>query len=204
MKLDLRFTSRPLEELWCQTVTGLLFQGPISKSDELSGLDGKTSGYLTYLWDKGFWTASGGEMLLVASQEMIPADKILLKGLGNRSEYNLCHLTKRIDEVGRALEGKGVDDIGIRIPFIKDLESEFLLQLEAACMHLVDPFLMRHKDEDNFLLKINVSLGLAFIGRLESVICSLKKHFLPLLDYTIVIGKEKENLLKNEDASENQ
>lgn len=204
MKLDLRFTSRPLEELWCQAVTGLLFQGPISKSDGLSGLDGKTSGYLTYLRDKGFWTASGGEMLLVASQEMIRADKILLKGLGNRSEYNVHHLTKRIEEVGRALEGMGIADIGIRIPFIEGLEPEFLLQLEAACIHLVDPFLMCHKDEDNFLLKINVSLGLAFIGRLESVVRSLKERFAPLLDYTIVVGKEIEDLLKYEDASDNQ
>lgn len=191
MKLDMRFTARGLEDLWCQTVVVLVFQGPAGKADGVSGLDKKTSGYLTYLWERGFWTGANGDMLLLASQNMIKADKILLKGLGVRSEYSIELLTKRIKEIGIALDGLGVNDIGIHIPVVKGLAVDFFLQLESACVHLVDTFLVRYKDDPGFLLKVVVSVNRGFISGLKSTVQSLRECFGSRLDCTIISEREE-------------
>ena len=54
MKLDLRFSERPLEDIWCQAVVALVFQKPNLAGGVLSGLNEKMVGFLTYLEEKGF------------------------------------------------------------------------------------------------------------------------------------------------------
>ena len=81
MKLDLRFSDRPLESLWCQAVAALVFRGPDLTEGALFGLNEKMAGFLSDLQERGFWTGRRGESILVASQDAIRAEKILLKGL---------------------------------------------------------------------------------------------------------------------------
>jgi len=191
MKLDLRFTTRYLENIWCHTVVALMFQEPVCRGDGLSGLDVKILGYLTYLWDKDFWKGVGGETLLVASQNMIKADKILIKGLGAHSDYSMNVFIARIKETGKALEKMNTNDIGIRIPVVTGSEPEYPAQLEAACLNIVDPFLRRYKDDPEFILKLVVSVNAAFTGELESLTRILRKSFSSKLHYTIIIDNEK-------------
>jgi len=186
MKLDLRFTVRPLEDLWCDTVIAFVFQGPVGNGNGIPGLDAKTSGALTALGEKGFWTGGKGEMLLVPSQGMINADKILLQGLGVQSDYSMDFFTKKIKELASALERMAVNDISIRIPFKEGAESEYPSYVGAACKFLVDFFLSRHNDEADFLLKLIVSLDDMFLADFEPTIRQLKEHFKSKLDYTIV------------------
>ena len=70
MKLDLRFTTRPLEYLWCDAVVAFIFQGPYRQENGIPGLDAKTSGGITHLSEKGFLTATDLAEYLV--QQNIP------------------------------------------------------------------------------------------------------------------------------------
>ena len=54
MKLDLRFTARPLEEVWCEIVVAFVFEGAVENGDCAFGIDAKTSGYLISLKKRGF------------------------------------------------------------------------------------------------------------------------------------------------------
>ena len=193
MKLDLRFTARPLEDVWCQIVVALVFEGTVANGDCAFGLDVKTSGYLTALRERGFWTGEGGDTLLVASQSMIKANKILLKGLGARHDFTPGLFSERIEEIGIALDKMAVSDIGIRIPVIQGGGVEYTSLLEAACVHLVEPFLIRHRDEPDFLLKIVFSVDADQIGEIESTVRPLKEHFRSKIDFTIIFDREVAN-----------
>jgi len=197
MMLDLRFTPRSLDSLWCQAVVALVFQEDLSTADGLSGLDAKTSGYLSSLNKRGFWTGAKGEILLVPSQGMIKADKMLLKGLGARADYSLEDFSTRLRETGYALEKMGVNDLAIRIPLVEGLEDEYPSQLKAACVHLVAPFLLRHKGESDFLLKIVVSMDETFIGKVEDTVQLLKEHFSSRLDCTIICDRRSDNAARS-------
>ena len=193
MKLDLRFAARPLEDVWCEIVVALVFGGTIANGDWAFGIDAKTSGFLTSLKERGFWTGAEGDTLLVASQGMITANKILLKGLGSRRDFTPGLLSERIKETGIAVDKMAVSDIGIRIPVIQGEGFEYISMLEAACVHLVEPFLINHGDEPDFLLKIVFSVNAGQIDGLESVVRPLKEHFRSRLDHTIVFDRKVEN-----------
>ncbi len=186
MKLDLRFTARPLEEVWCEILVTFVFEENVGDSDCAFGLDVKTLGYLTFLEKRGFWKGGEGGTLLVASQGMMKADKILLKGLGKRRDFTPDLLSHSIKETGIAVDKMAVSDIGIRIPVLQGEGLEYMSLLEAACVHLVDPFLVSHGDDPDFLLKIIFSVNADHIGTLESTVRQLKEHFGSGLDHTIV------------------
>lgn len=186
MKLDLRFTARPLEEIWCEIIVTFVFEGAIENGDCAFGIDTKTSGYLTFLKKSGFWKGGEGETLLVASQGMIRADKILLKGLGVRRDFTPGLFFEKIKETGIAVDKMAVRDMGIRIPIAHEGDFEDSSMLEAACVHLVEPFLINHGDEPDFLLKIVFSVNADQIGKLESMVRPLKEHFRTRLDHTII------------------
>ena len=185
MKLDLRFTARPLEEVWCEIVVAFVFEGAVENGDCAFGIDAKTLGYLSSLKKRGFWTGEEGDTLLVASQDMIKADKILLKGLGARRDFTPGLVSHRMKEIGIALHKMAVSDIGIGIPVVQGEGFEYTSMFEAAYVHLVEPFLINHGDDD-FLLKIVFSVNADQIDELESTVRPLKEHFGSRLDYTII------------------
>ncbi|MCD4718140.1 MAG: hypothetical protein K8R45_15540 [Desulfobacterales bacterium] len=196
MKLDLRFTARPLEEVWCEIVVAFVFEGAVENGDCAFGIDAKTSGYLSSLQKRGFWKGGKGDTLLVASQGMIKADKILLKGLGPRRDFTPGLLSETIKETGIAVDKMAISDIGIRIPIAQGDGFEYTSMLETACVHLVEPFLINHGDEPDFLLKIVFSVNTGQIGELESLVRQLKEHFRSRLDHTIIF----DNLVKSRSA----
>lgn len=189
MKLDLRFTARPLEDIWCDTLVAFVFQGPVSKGNGVSGLDIKTSGEISRLWEKGFWTGAEGETLLVASQKMIPADRILLKGLGNHSAYCMECLSERVRELADTLVRMKINNLAFKIPLNEEQVSEYASYIKSSCIHLVDSFLEQYENEDDFTLKIVVVLYETFTQDIESMIRELKGHFMAKLDYTIIFDR---------------
>ena len=190
MKLDLRFTARPMEELWCRTVAALVFQDSIRKANGISGLNAKTSGYIEHLSEKGFWKGAAGDTLLVASQGMIKAKKILLVGLGAYSDYSIELFMKTIEKISLTLDKMGDNDIGIQIPALTGIDSEYPSLLEAACKDFVNIFFVRHKAEPDFLLKIIFSVSAEYIAALETTVQYLKKHFVSQLDDTIILAEQ--------------
>ena len=193
MRLDLRFSDRPLENLWCQAVVALVFQRPYLSGGVLSGLNEKMAGFLTYLEEKGFWTGTRGETILLASQNMINADKILLKGLGRNSDYDTKLLVDRMREVSSILDKIEINEFGIYIPTVEGLEAEYPAYLELSVLHLVDLFLEKHGNESDFLLKIIFSVERYFTSNLKPIMNRLRDHFLSRLDFSIILDQETKN-----------
>lgn len=193
MRLDLRFSDRPLESLWCEAVVALVFQGPDLLGGMLSGLNDKMTGFLTYLEEKGFWTGTRGETILLASQDAIRADKILLKGLGESADYDTKDLADQVREVSATFDKIDIREFGIHIPIVERLEEEYPNHLELSARHLVDPFLQNHQNEPDFMLKIIFSVEKCTRDILNPVASRLREYFVSLLDFSIVISLNSEH-----------
>ncbi|MBN1832940.1 MAG: hypothetical protein JW896_12615 [Deltaproteobacteria bacterium] len=189
MRLELRFSKRPLEGLPCQAVVILAFSDPDLPRGELTSLYDMMKGFLPALEKTGFWTGSSGETLLLASQGMIGADKILLKGLGEKAVFDAIALTDRMAEVGVTLDGIGVNNFGIHIPIVADTDKAHSSHLELAARHLVEPFLEHHWGETDFTLKIIFFVGKYPSDLLTPVILRLRAAFSSIRD--LFIGEEQ-------------
>lgn len=194
MKLDLRFSDRSLENLWCQAVAAFSFQAP---DLELSGLDKlnlKMGGTLSDLISRGHWTGERGESFLLSSQGAIPAEKILCHGLGPAAEYNIEVLKRSIQSMGSALDKLAVNDFSIYIPLIEGFENEYTLHLECSVPVLVKSFCEVHGREKDYLLKIVCCVKQGPVPRLRPLVDRLREYFSSFLDCSIIIGYEvKEN-----------
>ena len=191
MRLEIRFSNRPLEGLFCQAVVILTFSDPADLQKGMpSGLYDRIRGFWPSLEEADFWSGARGETLLLASEGLISADKILLKGLGESTAFDAINLTDRVGEVGAALDGIGVREFGISIPGIADSEEAYASQLELAARHLVEPFLGNHQDDAHYRLKIVFSLGAFPLATLTPVILRLRGSFSFIKD--LFIGEDRE------------
>ena len=189
MRLELRFSKRPLEGLSCQAVVILAFSDPDLPKGNLTSLYDMMKGFWPDLYKTGFWTGTPGETLLLASQGMIGADKILLKGLGERAVFDTIALTDRMAEVGATLDGIGVRNFGIHIPIVAATDDAHSSHLELAARHLVEPFLEHHGGETDFTLKMIFSVGRYPSAMLTPVILRLRGAFSSIQD--LFIGEEQ-------------
>jgi hypothetical protein len=179
----LRFSDRPIEDLLCEAVAALVFQRPRVTESLLSGLNAKMGGALADLEEKGIWTGARGENLLLASQGTIRADKILLRGLGQRSDWDVSILSDGIMALGSALDKIGIKEFGIQIPF-----GDYITHLELSARQIVDPFLENHRMESDYLLTAIFSVKNDFGDPLLSAMVNrLKEYFHPLLDFSVVM-----------------
>ena len=189
MRLELRFSKRPLEGLSCQAVVVLAFSDQDLPKGDLAALYDRMTGFWPDLEKTGFWAGTPGETLLLASQGVIGADKILFKGLGERAVFDTIDLTDRMAEVGATLDGIGIREFGIHIPIIADSDEAHASRLELAARHLVVPFLEHHKEEAGFTLKIIFSVGTYPSAMLTPVILKLRADFSSIQD--LFIGEEQ-------------
>jgi hypothetical protein len=189
MRLELRFSKRPLEGLPCQAMVILAFSDPDRPKGDLTSLYELINGYWPDLEKAGFWAGTPGETLLLASQGAVGADKILLKGLGEKAVFDTIALTDRMAEVGATLDGIGVREFGIRIPTLSDTDEAHSSHLELAARHLVEPFLEHHRGEADFTLKIIFSVGSYPSTMLTPVIVKLRAAFASIQD--LFIGEEQ-------------
>ena len=190
MRLELRFSKRPLESLSCQAVVILAFSDPDLPKGDLAGLYERMAGCWPDLEESGFWANVRGETLLLASQGTIKTDKILIKGLGESAVFDTIDLTDRIGEVGATLDGIGVREFGIHIPVVADSKEAHASHLELAARHLVEPFLEHHRNEADFTLKIIFFVGTYPSAMLTPVILKLRGSFASIKD--LFIGEELE------------
>ena len=192
MKLDLRFSDRPLESLWCQAVAALVFRGPDLTEGALFGLNEKMAGFLSDLQERGFWTGRRGESILVASQDAIRAEKILLKGLGESKDYDIKLLVSHIRELGSTFNKMEVNEFGIHIPVFQGLEEEHASHLELCARQVANPFFQHHRGESDFTLKIIFSVE-NYTGKvLGPVAGRLREYFDLQVECSVVLDLESE------------
>ena len=140
MKPDIRFTDRPLEDLWCQAVIVLIFQNPSMKTDVLSSLNEKMTGTMANILEGGRWTGNRGEDFLFAGEDMIKSDKLLFHGLGPISEFSTSILEEELWNLGSTLDKLGVSDFGINVPVIHGLETGYGSHLELSARSLLKKY----------------------------------------------------------------
>ena len=186
MKLDLRFSDRPLEALWCQAVATLVFQRPDIITEALSGLNKKMTGALANVLEGEILTGDRGENFLLATQNTIRADKLLLHGLGPISEFDTKVLQEEIIELGSTLNKMGVKEFGVHIPVVNGFETEYSSHLELSARNLVKAFHTNHKEDPNFILKIVFSVEKNFMDILDSVVNRLREYFEQILEVSII------------------
>jgi hypothetical protein len=209
MRLDIRFSNRPLEDLWCQAVTALVFQTPSITEGVFFNLNRKMTGALENILRRDAWTGDRGEKLLIATQNMIRADKLLFHGLGTGSEFKVAILEEEVYSLGMTLDKMGVSDFGIYVPVVKGLEGQYGYHLELSTSNLVKTFYKRHGKDPDFILKIIFSVEKDFLDILDSVVTRLRKHLQPIRDFTIIIdplckGRDTENINPSEGTERNK
>jgi hypothetical protein len=187
MRPDIRFSYRPLEDLWCQAVIALVFQNPSIKMDVLSSLNEKMTGTMANILEDGRWTGERGENFLFAGEDMIKSDKLLFHGLGPRSEFSISVLEEEIVNLGYTLDKMGVNDFGIHVPVTEGSEAIYGSHLELSAKRLLNTYYKNHKDDPDFNLKIIFSVGIKFINILDPVVERLRRYLDPIPDFSIII-----------------
>ena len=104
MRLDLRFTYRPLEDLFCQAIVIFSFSINTGLSGVIKNMDRKMAGGISDIINTGIWSGECGEKLLFATQEAIKADKLLIYGLGDESGYSIELLKRETSALVSALQ----------------------------------------------------------------------------------------------------
>ncbi|NLA75195.1 MAG: hypothetical protein GX846_06975, partial [Deltaproteobacteria bacterium] len=132
MRLDLRFTYRPPEGLYCQAIVIFSFNIHDGLSRVLKNIDKRMAGSISSMINNGFWSGEFGEKLLFATQEALNADKLLLYGMGAEPEYSLGVLKKGVSLLGASLVRLGTSDFIIYLPVSERLEAGYLMHLETA------------------------------------------------------------------------
>jgi hypothetical protein len=191
MKPDIRFTDRPLEDLWCQAVIVLIFQNPSMKTDVLSSLNEKMTGTMANILEGGRWTGNRGEDFLFAGEDMIKSDKLLFHGLGPISEFSTSILEEELWNLGSTLDKLGVNDFGINVPVIHGLEAGYGSHLELSARSLLKKYYEKHKDEPDFHLKIIFSVGTKFMKILDPIVEHLRSYLDPISDFSIIIDRNR-------------
>jgi hypothetical protein len=190
MRLDLRFSDRSLENIWCQAVTGFSFYPPDLETSGLENLDMKMSGMLSDLIAKRRWTGERGESFLLSSQGTIPAEKILFYGLGTISDFNVEILKGSVQSLGYALNKLAVNDFSIYLPLIEGFENEYTIHVEHSVPALVQPFFEAHETENEFFLKIVYCVNQEMIHLIAPIVDRLRDYFLSFMECSIIIGYE--------------
>lgn len=189
MRLDLRFTNRPLEELWCQAVVLLSFNIQDKMSPSLDSIDKKMTGSIRNVVQSGIWSGDLGDKLLFATQNSIKAEKLLIHGMGEKPMYSIDVLKREIDDVGNTLVKMGVSEFGIKIPNTSAGESEFDTHVETAVKNLARIYMDKYKDVPDFILKIYISITDDYLKSVEKVADRLRNYLSPFTELSIILDK---------------
>ncbi len=186
MRLDLRLTHRYLDQLWCPAVVVFLFEGDSLLTGYLSRLNEKLAGSLMPLIDRHFLTGKQNELLLIASQERIKADKLLFVGLGPLSSYSSENLSYVMRRVSSTLEGLKLSEFGIMVPWGKEIKTDYLELIKSIIGNLIDYYFMSKGYAVDFSLKVILSIEEQYFADLQSFEQDLRTYLNPIIDYSIL------------------
>ena len=193
MRLDIRLTHRFLDQLWCQAVVAFLFKDTSLRTGYLSRLDEKLTGDLSQLIDTNFLTGKRDEIILIASQERIKADKLLFVGLGSPRSYSFEVLSSAIKKISSTLERLGLYEFGIMVPWVKGIRADYIELTRLTIITLIGYYGIHKTDAANLLLKIIVTIDQKMSHDLQSLEQELRAYLdLTASDYSIAIDNSIE------------
>ena len=184
MRLDLRFTQRPPYAIWCEAVVGFIHEGSFVVKENMAGVDKKTSAYLRALNRRGFCTAKMGETLLLAGEDRLRAEKVILKGLGPKEEITFDVFLAQAGDVALRLRSLGINNFVVKIPllFAWELYHE---QVRRAVQEMMDPFLAQLEDEDDIVTAV-FSVERPLLEEIAEVEASLRDYFRDVVSFSLV------------------
>jgi hypothetical protein len=193
MKLDLRLTHRFLDQLWCQAVVAFLFKDKTLLTGYLSRLDEKLTGSLAQLIGKSFLTGKRDELILVASQQRIKAEKLLFVGLGSHKNYSIDILSSAINKIALTLEKLELYEIGIMVPWVEGIKIDYMELIKYTINNFIDYCSIHKRDAVNFSLKVIFTVDEKKISDLQFLRRELRTYLnLPASDYSIAIDNSIE------------
>jgi len=191
MKLDVRLTHRFLDQLWCQAIVVFLFEDDSLKKEYLSKINETLASSLTPLIDTRFITGKRDELVLIAPQERIKADKLLFVGLGSISSYSgriLPAVTRRLSS---SLDRLNVNEFCIMVPRFDNKKKEYEKFVRSMIRGIMSNYAKRKKDAVDFILKVLVSVEKDVFSNMQSLQQSLRSYLDPRMEYTIVIDESR-------------
>jgi hypothetical protein len=189
MRLDLRFTNRPIEDLYCQAIVIFSFSAHAGLSNVLKNIDKKMTGGVSNIVNSGIWSGACGEKLLFATQEALKADKLLVYGLGDESGYSVEVLKREVLILGSALDKMDINEFVFYLPVSARFEPGYLMHLETVIKTLANIYLSKYKDVPDSLLKMYVSVDRKFLESSELMSLGLRNIYSPVSDFTCVFDK---------------
>jgi len=193
MKLDLRLTHRFLDQLWCQAVVAFLFNNASLLTGYLSRLDEKLTGTLAQLIGKNFVSGKQDELILVASQQRIKADKLLFVGLGSPENYSFEILSSAIKKIASTLEKLELYEFGIMVPWVKGIKINYMELIKYTIITLINYYSIHKRDAVNFSLKVIFTIDEKNFPDLQCLRRELRTYLnLPASDYSIAIDNSIE------------
>ncbi len=189
MNLDLRFTSRPPDTIWCEAVVVFLFRESLDR-EYVPGVDRKTSAYLRALCKRGFWSAARGDVLLLAGEDRLRAEKVVLIGLGKEAETSIDELNEQINRASITLDSIDISNMAVRITLPANISDPFEYA-ELSCKNFLRYFLDKYKDDDLKALKVIFSMDWALLDRLEGFDNILREYIGQMATSSIVMEKKK-------------
>ena len=185
MRLDLRFTTRAPFALWCEAVVGFIYKDFFVTEQDMAGVDQKTSAYLRSLNKKGFFSANPGETLLLAGENRLRADKVLLKGLGPKEELTPERFLEYAAEAAATMRSISVHNFAVKIPMLFGVD-QYAKQIRETVQSMIPPFLATEKDGDNCLITAVFSVERAGLENIEQIERSLKEYFTDVIPFSLV------------------
>lgn len=191
MKLDVRLTHRFLDQLWCQAIVVFLFEDDSLQKEYLSKINETLASSLTPLIDTCFITGKRDELVLIAPQERIKAEKLLFVGLGPISSYSgriLPAVTRRLSS---SLDRLNVNEFCIMVPRFDSKKREYEKFVKSMIHGIMSHYGKRKKDAVDFILKVLVSVEKDVFSNMQSLQQSLRSYLDPRMEHTIVIDESR-------------
>jgi leucyl aminopeptidase len=191
MRLDLRLTHRFLDQLWCQAIVVFLFEDISLQKEYLSRINKALAGSLTPLIENHFITGKKGDLILIAPQERIKAEKLLFVGLGPVSGYSVRILPLVARKLVSSLDRLHVDEFCIMVPRFDEDKKQYEEFVKSMIHGTISYYEKRKREAVSSILKVLVSIDEDVCPNMRTLQESLRSYLDPCMEYTIVIDESK-------------
>lgn len=191
MRLDVRLTHRFLDQLWCQAIVVFLFEDISLQKEYLLRINKALAGSLTPLIDTHFITGKKGDLILIAPQERIKAEKLLFVGLGPVSGYSVRILPSVARKLFSSLDRLHVDEFCIMVPRFDGGKKQYEGFVRSMMQDTMSYYEKREREAASFILKVLVSIDEDICSNMRTLQESLRGYLDPRMEYTIVIDESR-------------
>ncbi len=143
------------------------------------------SGSLTELLEKRFLTGEREEVVLIATQEKIRADKLVFVGLGPERDHSSRNLPRIMERLVSALGKLKLTEFGISIPRTEGMREEYGELLKSIIFNMANLFFSNKNKEQGYPLKIIISVDKLLFPGLGDLERNLRSSLDPVMDYSI-------------------